>query len=83
MKRFLISLFIVALIFVAGTVVGKFVLSPPVEIVVIDVDKLVWLMEKYNVLADEIREEFEAMKTWNENALIEPPEPQPKEEEVK
>lgn len=80
-RRFIVSLLAAALIFIAGVVVGRFVLSPSAEIVVIDVEKLAVLIEKYNMMADEIRAEFEAMKEWNENALIEPPEVQPEEEE--
>jgi len=82
-KRFLLSSLLATLIFIGGVLVGKHILSAPIEIVVIDVDKLVWLMEKYNALADEIKKEFKLMKEWNENALIEPPEFQPEKEDKK
>jgi len=73
LKRFLISALLAALIFIGGVLVGKHILSAPVEIVVIDVDKLVWLMEKYNTLADEIKKEMAKMREWNERALTDPP----------
>jgi hypothetical protein len=76
-KRFLAILLIAALLFIAGVAVGRFVLAPRVEIVVVDVEKLAELIEKYNVLADEIREEFAAIKEWNKENITEP---QPEEE---
>jgi len=81
LKRFLISALLAALIFIGGVLVGKHILSAPVEIVVIDVDKLVWLMEKYNTLADEIKKEMAKIKEWNDQALSK--EPSTKEEEKK
>lgn len=72
-KRFLISLLIAALIFIAGVLVGKHVLSPSIEIMVVDAEKLSWLIEKYNVQAEEIKKDMAKMKEWNENALIEEP----------
>ena len=83
MKRFLLSSLLAALIFIAGAMVGKYILSPPVEIMVLDVDALSTLIEKYNDQADKIREEFKAMKEWNENALVDPPSFLPEKEEVK
>lgn len=80
-KHFLISLLIAFAVFISGVLVGKYVLSPPVEIVVVDVDALATLIEKYNVQAEEIKKEFAKMKTWNENAMTEPPEAQPEEVE--
>jgi len=80
MKRFFLTLLAGALIFIMGVIVGKYILSSSVEIVVVDVEKLAVLIEKYNAQADKIREEFKAMKEWNKNALVEPPKPLPKEE---
>ena len=73
MRRFIICCIAGALIFVGGVLVGKYVLSPPVEMVVIDVDKLTTLIEKYNVQAGKIKKGMATMKTWNENSLIDPP----------
>jgi len=83
MKRFLISLLIVVLVFISGVIVGKYVLSSSVEIVVVDVEKLAVLIEKFNAQAEEIKKEMTLMKEWNENALIEPPEFEPEKEEKK
>lgn len=72
-KRFLLACLAAALCFIGGVAVGKFVLSPPVTIVVIDVDKVVWLLEKYNKVAEELKVELKKIKDWNKNALIDPP----------
>ena len=80
MKRFLIILLVAAVFFIAGVLVGRFILLPTVEIVVVDVDALTTLIEKYNAQADKIRKEFKAMEEWNENSLIEPPEFQSEKE---
>jgi len=73
MKRFFVSLLMAALFFISGVIVGKYVLSSSVEIVVVDVEKLAVLIEKSNAQAEEIKKEMTLMKEWNENALVEEP----------
>ena len=73
MKRFLIALLIVTLIFIAGVAVGRFVMPRKVYITVINIKDLVEIIERYN----ETKYEFEKIKEWNENAIIEP---EPEEE---
>ena len=72
-KRFLVSLLIVALIFVAGVAVGRFVMPRRVYITVVNIKDLVEIIERYN----ETKHEFKKIKEWNEQAIVEP---EPKEE---
>jgi len=80
MKRFFLTLLAGALIFIMGVIVGKYILSSSVEIVVVDMEKLAVLIEKYNAQTEEIKKEMTLIKEWNKNALVEPPKPLPKEE---
>ena len=73
-KRWLVTLLIVTLIFIAGVAVGRFVMPRKVYITVINIKDLVEIIERYN----ETKYEFEKIKEWNENAIIEP-EPEKKE----
>jgi len=68
MKRFFLILLIVALFFIAGVVVGRFVMPRKIEITVININDLVDIIERYN----ETKYEFERIKEWNEEAVIEP-----------
>jgi len=75
MKKFFIILLIAAGCFLAGVVVGRFVMPRKVEITVIDIKDLVDIIERYN----ESKHELEKIKLWNEQAI----KPEPGEEEVK
>jgi len=75
MKKFSIALFIVAVFFIAGVLIGRFVMPRKVVIVMIDIKDLVEIIERYNELKYELNE----IKGWNEHALIEPA-PGPEEE---
>jgi len=70
-KRFLMIALIAVVTFISGILVGRFVLSPTVGVVTIDIEKVVWLIEKYNIQAEEIKKEFKAIKEWNKEAMIE------------
>ena len=74
LKRFFIILFIVAGCFLAGVAVGRFVMPRKVSITVIDIKDMVEIIERYN----ELKYEFEEIKEWNEDAIVEPV---PEEEE--
>ncbi len=67
LKRFFLILLIVAVFFIAGVAVGRFVMPRNVVIVTIDIKELVDIIERYN----ETKHEFEKIKEWNENAIIE------------
>jgi len=69
MKRFFIILIIAAVFFIAGVLVGRFVMPRKVEITVIDINDLVEIIERYN----EAKYELERMKEWNESAVMNPP----------
>jgi len=73
MKRFFLSLFVATVFFIAGVLVGKFVMSRKVHITVINIKDLVDITERYN----ESKYELEKIKLWNEDAIIEP---EPEEE---
>ena len=68
MKRFFLILLIAAVFFIAGVAVGRFVMPRKIEITVIDINDLVDIIERYN----ETKYEFERIKEWNEEAVIEP-----------
>ena len=68
MKRFLIALLVVTLIFIAGVAVGRFVMPRKVYITVINIKDLVEIIERYN----EAKHEFEKIKEWNDEAIIGP-----------
>jgi len=76
MKRFFIILLIAAVFFIAGVLVGKFVLPRQIRITAIDIKDLVEVIEKYN----ELKYEIEKIKEWNKNAIIES-EPEKEESE--
>jgi len=73
MKRFFLALIIATVFFIAGVLVGKFVMSRKVHIMVINIKDLVDIIERYN----EAKWELEKIKLWNEDTIIEP---EPKEE---
>ena len=73
MKRFFIILLIAAVCFLAGVAVGRFIMPRTVDITVINIKDLVEIIERYN----ETKYEFEKIKEWNKNAIIEP---EPEEE---
>ena len=74
MKRFFLILLIVALFFIAGMAVGRFVMPRRIQITVININDLVNIIERYN----EMKYESEKMKEWNEEAMIAPPKPENK-----
>lgn len=75
MRRFLIILLTAAVFFIAGFAVGRFVMPRKVDITVIDIKDLVDIIERYN----KTKYEFERIKEWNKEAIIEP-EQEPEEE---
>lgn len=68
MKRFIIILLIAAICFLAGVVVGRFVMSRKIVINVVDIKDLVETIERYN----ELKYDFEKIKEWNEQTFAEP-----------
>ena len=74
MKKFLTALLIAAVFFIAGTLVGRFVMPRTLVIVTIDIKELVKVIEKYN----EMKHEMEGIKEWNEDVIVEP---EPEEDE--
>jgi len=74
LKRFIIILLIVAIFFIAGFIIGRFVLPRQVHITVVDINKLVEIIERYN----EAKYELEKIREWNEEAMVEPEEEEKK-----
>jgi len=68
LKRFLVALFIAAVFFVTGVLVGRFVMPKEIHINVIDVKDMVDVIERYN----ELKYELEKIKEWNKKAIAEP-----------
>ena len=68
LKRYIGVLLIVAVCFLAGVAVGRFVMPRKVEITVININDLVDIIERYN----ESKHELEKIKEWNEEAVAEP-----------
>lgn len=68
MKRFIIILLIAVACFLAGVAVGRFVMPRKIDIMVINIKDLVEVIERYN----ETKYEFEKIKEWNKEAIIEP-----------
>ena len=73
MKKFFLALLAATLIFIAGVAVGRFVMPRQIHITVINIKDLVEIIERYN----EAKHEFDKIKEWNEEAIIEP---EPEEE---
>ncbi len=67
MKKYLAVLLIAAVCFLAGVLVGKFVMSRKIVINVVDIKELVEIIERYN----EAKYEFERIKEWNKDAILE------------
>ena len=74
LKRWLMTLLIATVFFLAGVAVGRFVMPRKINIMVINIKDLVEIIERYN----ETKYEFEKIKEWNENAITKP-EPEKKE----
>ena len=70
MKRFFLILLVAAVFFIAGVLVGKFIMPRKIEITVININDLVEIIERYN----EAKWEVEKMKEWNEETIVEPEE---------
>ena len=68
LKRFFVALLIVTVFFIAGMLVGRFVMPREIHITVIDIKDMVDIIERYN----ELKYELERIKEWNEQAIIEP-----------
>lgn len=66
LKKYIGFLLIAAIFFVAGVLVGRFVMPRTIEITVIDIKELVEVIERYN----KAKYEFDKIKTWNEDAVI-------------
>jgi len=67
-KRFITILLIAAVFFIAGFAMGRFVMPRQVHITVVDINKLVDIIERYN----EAKYDLERIKEWNEETMIEP-----------
>jgi len=67
LKRFFVALLIATVFFIAGMLVGRFVMPREIHITVIDVKDMVEIIERYN----ELKYEFEKIKEWNEEAVTE------------
>ena len=67
LKRFLAVLLIAAIFFMAGVLVGRFVMPRKVYITVIDIKDMVDVIERYN----ELKYEFEKIKEWNKETVME------------
>ena len=68
MKKFLAVLLIAAVCFLAGVLVGKFVMSRKIVINVVNIKDLVEVIEKYN----ELKYDLEKIREWNEQMFAEP-----------
>lgn len=68
LKRFLAILLVVAVFFIGGVIVGRFIMPRKIEITVIDIKDLVDIIERYN----EAKYEFERIKEWNELTVVKP-----------
>lgn len=68
LKRYIGVLLVAAVFFIGGVVVGRFVMPRRVDITVIDIRDLVEIIERYN----ETKHEYEKIKEWNEQAIVEP-----------
>ena len=66
LKRFLAFLLIATIFFMAGVLVGRFVMPREIHITVIDVKDMVDVIERYNKLKYELKE----IKEWNEQAVV-------------
>jgi len=69
MKKYLAVLLVATVCFLAGVLVGRFVMKRETIINVVDIKDLVEIIERYN----KTKYEIERMKEWNENAVIVPP----------
>ena len=67
MRKFSIVLFVAAVFFVAGVLVGRFVMPRKVTIMMVDIKDLVEIIERYN----EMKHELDRIRGWNEDAIIE------------
>lgn len=67
LKRFLVALLIATVCFLAGVIVGRFVMFRKTVINVVDLKELVEIIERYN----EAKYEFERIKEWNKDAILE------------
>ena len=68
MKRFFLILLIAAVCFLAGVLVGKFVMSRKIVINVVNIKDFVEIIEKYN----ELKYDLEKIREWNEQMFAEP-----------
>jgi len=66
LKRFFAALLIAVVFFIVGMLVGRFVMPREIIINVVDIKDLVEIIERYN----EAKYEFEKMKEWNKDAVI-------------
>lgn len=68
MKKYLAVLLIAAVCFLAGVLVGKFVMSRKIVINVVNIKDLVEVIERYN----ELKYDLEKIREWNEQMFAEP-----------
>lgn len=64
--RFIGIVSMAAAIFIAGVIVGRVVMPRKIEIVVVDVQQLVDIIEKYH----KEKQELERMRFWNDKTII-------------
>jgi len=67
MKRFLTVLLITTIFFLAGVIVGRFVMPRKIVVNTVDIKELVEIIERYN----KAKYEFEKIKEWNKNVVLE------------
>ena len=68
MKKFLAVLLIATVCFLAGVLVGRFVMSRKIVINVVNIKDLVEVIERYN----ELKYDLEKIREWNEQIFAEP-----------
>jgi len=68
LKRFFVALLIATVFFIAGMLVGRFVMPREIHITVIDVKDMVDIIERYN----ELKYDLEKIREWNEQMFAEP-----------
>jgi len=67
MKRFLTVLLITTIFFLAGVIVGRFVMPRKIVVNTVDIKELVEIIERYN----KAKYELEKIKEWNKNVVLE------------
>jgi len=77
LKRYISVLLVAAVFFVAGVLVGRFIMPRKVHITVVNIKDIVDIIERYN----EAKHELGKVMEWNKNAIIESEPEEEKENE--